>query len=118
MAHLTVPIAILIIAAGALHAAWNAIYPIARGTSPLVVAVGAYLFAGERLGLIPLAGLVILAVGLMRLALSAGRVARSAGPGNDRIRGPHPGSHALAWPGTAASQPSRRPSRAGRPEGS
>jgi drug/metabolite transporter (DMT)-like permease len=144
--HLTVPIVILVIAAGALHAAWNAItkhisdrvmgfavmgvcqtvvaglvvavtglptraaiwfavasavihvgyevallnsyrlgafnqvYPIARGTSPLVVAVGAYLFAGERLGLVPLAGVVILAAGLMGLALSAGRLARSDGP--------------------------------------
>jgi drug/metabolite transporter (DMT)-like permease len=146
VAHLTVPIVILVIAAGALHAAWNAIakhisdrvmgfavmgvcqtvgaglvvavaglptraairfavasavihvgyevallnsyrlgafnqvYPIARGTSPLVVAVGAYLFAGERLGLVPLAGVVILAAGLMGLALSAGRLAQSDGP--------------------------------------
>ena len=146
MAHLTVPVVILVIAAGALHAAWNAIakhisdrvmgfavmgvcqtvgaglvvavtglptraaiwfavasavihvgyevallnsyrlgafnqvYPIARGTSPLVVAVGAYLLAGERLGLVPLAGVVILAAGLMGLALSAGRLARSDGP--------------------------------------
>jgi drug/metabolite transporter (DMT)-like permease len=146
VAHLTVPVVILVIAAGALHAAWNAIakhisdrvmgfavmgvcqtvgaglvvavtglptraaiwfavasavihvgyevallnsyrlgafnqvYPIARGTSPLVVAVGAYLFAGERLGLVPLAGVAILAAGLMGLALSAGRLARSDGP--------------------------------------
>jgi drug/metabolite transporter (DMT)-like permease len=146
VAHLTVPIVILVIAAGALHAAWNAIakhisdrvmgfavmgvcqtvgaglvvavtglptraaiwfavasavihvgyevallnsyrlgafnqvYPIARGTSPLMVAVGAYLFAGERLGLVPLTGVVILAAGLMGLALSAGRLAWSDGP--------------------------------------
>ena len=146
MATLTVPVVVLVIAAGALHAAWNAIakhisdrvmgfavmgvfetvgaglivavtglpgraaiwfavasavihvgyeaallnsyrlgafnqvYPIARGTSPLLVAVGAALFAGERLGLIPLAGVVILALGLMSLALSAGRLARADGP--------------------------------------
>ena len=60
--------------------AFNQVYPIARGTSPLVVAVGAYLFAGERLGLVPLAGVAILAAGLMGLALSAGRLARSDGP--------------------------------------
>jgi drug/metabolite transporter (DMT)-like permease len=60
--------------------AFNQVYPIARGTSPLVVAVGAYLFAGERLGLVPLAGVVTLATGLMGLALSAGRLARSDGP--------------------------------------
>jgi len=55
---------------------FNQVYPIARGTSPLVVAVGAYLFAGERLGAVPLAGVAVLAVGLMSLALSAGRLAR------------------------------------------
>jgi uncharacterized membrane protein len=57
--------------------AFNQVYPIARGTSPLVVAGGAYLFAGERLGLVPLAGVIILATGLMSLALSAGHLARS-----------------------------------------
>ena len=55
---------------------FNQVYPIARGTSPLVVAVGAYFFANERLGAVPLAGVAILALGLMSLALSAGRLAR------------------------------------------
>lgn len=55
---------------------YNQVYPIARGTSPLVVAVGAYLFANERLGAVPLAGVAVLALGLMSLALSAGRLAR------------------------------------------
>jgi drug/metabolite transporter (DMT)-like permease len=59
---------------------FNQVYPIARGTSPLLVAGGAYLFAGEHLGLVPLAGVVILAVGLMSLALSAGRLARGDRP--------------------------------------
>jgi len=57
---------------------FNQVYPIARGTSPLVVAAGAYLFVGERLGAVPLAGVAILALGLMSLALSAGRLARPA----------------------------------------
>lgn len=56
--------------------AFNQTYPIARGTSPLVVALGAYLFAGERLGALPLAGVVVLAVALMSLALSGGRLTR------------------------------------------
>ena len=56
--------------------AFNQVYPIARGTSPLVVAVGAYFFAGEHLGAIPLAGVALLAFGLMSLALSAGRLTR------------------------------------------
>jgi drug/metabolite transporter (DMT)-like permease len=57
--------------------AFNQTYPIARGTSPLVVAIGAYFLANERLGALPLTGIVILAAGLMSLALSAGRLARA-----------------------------------------
>lgn len=57
--------------------AFNQTYPIARGTSPLVVAVGAYFLADERLGPLALTGIVILAAGLMSLALSAGRLARA-----------------------------------------
>jgi drug/metabolite transporter (DMT)-like permease len=56
--------------------AFNQTYPIARGTSPMVVAVGAYFLADERLGPLPLTGIVVLAAGLMSLALSAGRLAR------------------------------------------
>ena len=56
---------------------FNQVYPIARGTSPLVVAAGAYFFAGERLGAVPLTGVAILALGLMSLALSGGRLART-----------------------------------------
>ena len=54
--------------------AFSQAYPIARGTSPLLVAVGAYVFAGERLGALALAGVLILAGGLISLALSAGRL--------------------------------------------
>jgi drug/metabolite transporter (DMT)-like permease len=57
--------------------AFNQVYPIARGTSPLVVAAGAYLLADERLGALALAGVVILAAGLFSLALSSGRLSRS-----------------------------------------
>jgi drug/metabolite transporter (DMT)-like permease len=60
--------------------AFNQVYPIARGTSPLVVAAGAFLFANEHLGAAALAGVVILASGLMSLALSAGRVSHSDVP--------------------------------------
>ena len=60
--------------------AFNQVYPIARGTSPLVVAAGAYLFAGERLGTVPLAGVAVLAAGLMSLALSGGRLTRAGSP--------------------------------------
>lgn len=60
--------------------AFNQMYPIARGTSPLVVALGAALFAGEHLGGLPLAGVLILGGGLMSLALSSGRLERSELP--------------------------------------
>lgn len=60
--------------------AFNQVYPIARGTSPLVVAAGAFFFAHERLGAATLAGVVILASGLMSLALSAGRLTRTDAP--------------------------------------
>ncbi len=60
--------------------AFNQVYPIARGTSPLVVAVGAYFFASEHLGVVPLTGVALLAFGLMSLALSAGTLTRTELP--------------------------------------
>ena len=60
--------------------AFNQVYPIARGTSPLVVAIGAYVLAGERLGVVPLAGVAILGAGLVSLALSSGRLTGSELP--------------------------------------
>ena len=60
--------------------AFNQVYPIARGTSPLVVALGAAIFAHEHLRALPLAGVVVLAVGLVGLAASAGHLGRSDTP--------------------------------------
>jgi drug/metabolite transporter (DMT)-like permease len=56
--------------------AFSQTYPIARGTSPLVVAVGAYFLANEHLSAAALLGVVTLAVGLISLAFSAGRLSR------------------------------------------
>ncbi|HWF81885.1 MAG TPA: DMT family transporter [Streptosporangiaceae bacterium] len=56
--------------------ALNQTYPIARGTSPLVVAIGAYFLAGEHLSALALAGVATLAAGLMSLAASSGRLSR------------------------------------------
>lgn len=44
------------------------VYPIARGSAPLLVTLGAAVFAGEVLGAIPFFGVVFLAVGVMALA--------------------------------------------------
>jgi drug/metabolite transporter (DMT)-like permease len=60
--------------------AFSQTYPIARGTSPLVVAAGAYLLAGERLGVPALLGIAVLAGGLMSLTFSAGRLTRQDAP--------------------------------------
>ena len=57
--------------------AFNQVYPIARGTSPLLVGVGAYFLAGEQPGTVALVGVAILAVGLASLALSSGRLSGS-----------------------------------------
>lgn len=56
--------------------AFNQTYPIARGTSPLLVAAGAFLLAHEQLSPAALAGVATLAAGLMSLAFSAGRLSR------------------------------------------
>jgi drug/metabolite transporter (DMT)-like permease len=57
--------------------AFNQTYPIARGTSPLVVAIGAWWLADEHLTALAWSGVVILAVGLMSLALSSGSLSRA-----------------------------------------
>jgi drug/metabolite transporter (DMT)-like permease len=60
--------------------AFNQTYPIARGTSPLLVAVGAYFLAGEHLGAVAVIGIATLAGGLTSLALSSGRLTRQDVP--------------------------------------
>lgn len=49
------------------HGDLGQVYPIARGSAPLLVTAGALLFAGEHLGPIELAGVGCLAVGVMAL---------------------------------------------------
>ncbi len=53
------------------------VYPLARGLSPLVVAAGAFAFAGERLGPVALAGVALAGAGIA--SLSIGDVAVRAG---------------------------------------
>ena len=45
------------------------VYPIARGSAPLLVTLGAAVFAGELLGFLPMLGVLFLAVGVMSLSL-------------------------------------------------
>ena len=60
--------------------AFNQMYPVARGTAPLVVAAGAAVIAHEHLSAPELAGVVVLAAGLLSLALSSGRIERAELP--------------------------------------
>jgi drug/metabolite transporter (DMT)-like permease len=49
------------------HGDLGQVYPIARGSSPLLVAIGAFAFAGEALTPIALLGILCLATGVMAL---------------------------------------------------
>ncbi len=70
-----------IVASGLLHVGYNLFlvrtygsgdfsetYPIARGSSPMLVAIGAAVFAGERLDWLPALGIVLVCGGIISLA--------------------------------------------------
>ena len=49
------------------------VYPIARGSAPLMTAVATTVFVGERLGLLGWCGILLLAAGVLLLSLRGGR---------------------------------------------
>ncbi|THD77217.1 MAG: EamA family transporter [Phenylobacterium sp.] len=49
------------------------VYPIARGTAPLLVTLGAALFVGEHLALLSLVGVVLVSGGIVAIAFGQGR---------------------------------------------
>jgi len=49
------------------------VYPIARGSAPLMTAVVTTLFVGERLGLVGWCGIILLVAGVILLSLGGGR---------------------------------------------
>lgn len=51
-------------------------YPIARGTSPILVGLGAWFFAGERLDAWATAGVLTVAAGLISIVFISGRLRR------------------------------------------
>ena len=82
-----------LVSSAALHVAYNLllmrsyrlgdfgqVYPLARGTSPWLVAIGAAVFAGEELSVVRLAGVVTISVGLGTLVLAGGVPTRAARP--------------------------------------
>ncbi len=60
------------------HGGLAQVYPIARGTAPLLVTLGAALAVGERLAPAALAGVALVSLGIMALAFERARMA--AGP--------------------------------------
>ncbi|CAG9177293.1 DMT family transporter [Cupriavidus pampae] len=79
-----------LIASGLVHIAYNLAlvqsyqrgdlgqaYPIARGSSPLLVALGAALFAGERIDLLHAFGIFLVSAGIIALALQRSRTSRA-----------------------------------------
>lgn len=54
------------------------VYPIVRGTVPLLVTLGGFLIAGERLGVWQTVGVGLVAIGIMSLSLGKGRAATSS----------------------------------------
>ncbi|MBX7199151.1 MAG: EamA family transporter [Rhodospirillaceae bacterium] len=55
-------------------------YPVARGSAPLLVALGRFLIVGEQLSAAEWLGVVVVSVGLAGLALEGGRFHREAAP--------------------------------------
>jgi drug/metabolite transporter (DMT)-like permease len=55
---------------------FNQMYPLARGTSPWVVAIAAAVFVGERLSPLRLLGVVVISLGLITLVGAGGRPGR------------------------------------------
>ncbi len=55
-------------------------YPLARGTSPLLVAVGAWFLADEHLAAIQIAGISIVAASLTAIVFAGGRLTRADVP--------------------------------------
>lgn len=54
------------------------VYPIVRGTVPLLVTSGGFLITGDRLNLDQIAGVVLVAVGILSLVLGRGRASTSS----------------------------------------
>jgi drug/metabolite transporter (DMT)-like permease len=55
-------------------------YPIARGASPLLVSLGAAVFAGEWPGLVSVSGVLLVAGGILSLAFQGRRISRDVVP--------------------------------------
>ena len=62
------------------HGDLGQVYPIARGTAPLIVAVAGFLFLGEALDLSGAASVALIGLGVVAMALRGGALPGAAGP--------------------------------------
>ena len=90
--------AVYVVASGLIHLVYNALlvrmyrsgdlgetYPVARGSSPALVALGGSLFAGEWMNLIGAVGIGLVCTGIFMLAAARARSARQlSGSASDR----------------------------------
>ncbi|WP_298434087.1 DMT family transporter [uncultured Jannaschia sp.] len=55
------------------HGDLGQVYPIARGSAPILVSLGAYVFAGEHISQVALLGILCLSIGVMALTFDGGK---------------------------------------------
>jgi drug/metabolite transporter (DMT)-like permease len=109
--------AVYVLASGLIHLVYNALlvlmyrsgdlgetYPVARGSSPALVALGGSLFAGEWMNLIGAAGIGLVCTGIFMLAAARARSTNlQSGSASDRALQKAVGLHAMNLPAALAT---------------
>jgi len=109
--------AVYVVASGLIHLVYNALlvrmyrsgdlgetYPVARGSSPALVALGGSLFAGEWMNLIGAAGIGLVCTGIFMLAAARARSAKQpSGLASDRALNKAIGLHTMNLPAALAT---------------
>ena len=113
----SVACAVYVVASGLIHLVYNALlvlmyrsgdlgetYPVARGSSPALVALGGSLFAGEWMNLIGAAGIGLVCTGIFMLAAARARSTKlQSGSASDRALQKAVGLHAMNLPAALAT---------------
>ena len=109
--------AVYVVASGLIHLVYNALlvlmyrsgdlgetYPVARGSSPALVALGGSLLAGEWMNLIGAAGIGLVCTGIFMLAAARARSTKlQSGSASDRALQKAVGPHAMNLPAALAT---------------
>jgi len=109
--------AVYVLASGLIHLVYNALlvlmyrsgdlgetYPVARGSSPALVALGGSLLAGEWMNLIGAAGIGLVCTGIFMLAAARARSTKlQSGSASDRALQKAVGPHAMNLPAALAT---------------